>query len=465
VIYALLRAIAGVALRWFYRGLDIEGLERVPRTGPVLLVVNHPNALVDALLVSWIVPRRIMLTAKATLFKNPIAAWVLARCGVVPLVRVSDLRSGELPGTLDPGRNTQSFQALHRVLERGGAVLIFPEGKSHDEPAMAPLRTGAARIALQARDEIGMRQLAIVPIGLTFERKEKPRTRVLIQVGEPIALDSWRAPSAEGVAAQALTEEIDTRLRAVTLNYATADDASRSTALASLLTALFTEAPSVGAGGPPLRTQVSIARRIDRARLQLAACPDPELRARSDELLRRLTAFEQALAHRGVQMDDLEIPIALPDGARFLAREGWIFAVAGPVALWGNLNHWLPFHLARALAMRSVESAADPAMRTIVAGAGFVLGFYAAQGALVSALAGRLVAALYLASLPIAADVNFVWGERLERATRRARTYLRFRRDPGLQSRFLNELRWLRAEALAVDALLPEPQAVSASAS
>src|SRR3954470_15371 len=90
-MYALLRAIAGVALRWYYRDIQVEGLERVPRHRPVLLVVNHPNALVDALLVGWIVPRRVLVTAKSTIFANPIGAFFLRRLGVVPLYRTSDV--------------------------------------------------------------------------------------------------------------------------------------------------------------------------------------------------------------------------------------------------------------------------------------------------------------------------------------------------------------------------------------
>jgi 1-acyl-sn-glycerol-3-phosphate acyltransferase len=455
-MYALLRAIAGIALRWFYRGIDVEGLDRIPRGTPIILVVNHPNALVDALVIGWVIPRRVIITAKATLFQNPMFAWFLARAGVVPLVRASDVRSGAVSGPSDASRNERSFQALRSVLERGGAMLIFPEGISHDQPALAPLRTGAARIALQARDEAGVRGLHIVPVGLTFERKDAPRSRVLAQVGEPIAMDAWHAPAGAANDAQALTDEIDARLRAVTLNYASVDDASRSAALASLFASVLADEPRALGEIPPLGFEVGLARRVDDARALLAQRADDALRARADTLLKRLAEFEQTLARHGVALDDVSVSTSIGDGARFLAREGWIIALAGPLALWGFVNHWIPFHAARAIAVRSIESAADPAMRTIVAGAALVLAFYAAQGALVAALAGKLAAFLYLVSLPLAADANFALRERLARGTRRARAYLLFRRRPRLQARLQEELRHLRAEALELDGLLRE---------
>lgn len=461
-MYPLLRAIAGIALRWFYRGIDVEGLDRIPRRSPIMLAVNHPNALVDALVVAWVVPRRVILTAKATLFQNPLFAWLLARAGVVPLVRAKDVSAGSVKGSADPQRNARAFQALRSVLERGGAVLIFPEGISHDEPSLAPLRTGAARIALQARDEGGVGGLSIVPIGLTFERKDAPRSRVLVQVGEPIAIDAWEGASADG-AVQSLTDEIDSRLRAVTLNYATIDDASRSAALASMFAALFADGPPSLGTTQSLRVEVGLVRRVEEARGLLVQCADEELRARADALLRRLSEFEQTLGRHGVAIEDVGISTSIADGARFLAREGWIIALAGPIALWGQFNHWIPFHAARAIALRSIESAADPAMRTIVAGAALVLAFYAAQGALVAALAGKLVALAYLLSLPLAADVNFALRERLSRAVRRARAYILFRRRERLQARLEEELRYLRAEATEVDAHLRERTSARAS--
>jgi 1-acyl-sn-glycerol-3-phosphate acyltransferase len=452
MIYALLRAIAGVALRWYYRGIQIDGLDRIPRHRPLLLVVNHPNALVDALLVGWLVPRRVLITAKSTLFANPISAVLLRWVGVVPLFRTADATPDA--ARLDPGRNRDTFHAVVRALAKRGVVLIFPEGISHDQPSLAPLKTGAARMALEAVDQPGARDLAIVPIGLVFERKDAPRSRVLVQVGEPLLVDEWRM-SSSARSAEALTAEIDARLRAVTLNYASADDAARAVRLAGVIAALFDEVPPIGALGRGLGAEVAIARRIDTLSAQLRFADEP-LRMRADCLARRLDSTLHVASKHGIAIEDVGIALDTASAARFAVREGWLLAIGAPFALWGRLNHWLPFRAARALAMRSVESAADPAMRTLVAGAAFVLATYLAQSAVVAAVWGPLAAAVYLVSLPIAADINFTLSDRLHRARQRAHAFRRFRRDPALQRRLDYELELLRAEVIAFDHALGE---------
>ena len=91
-------------------------------------------------------------------------------------------------------------------------------------------------------------------------------------------------------------------------------------------------------------------------------------------------------------------------------------------------------------------------MHTLVTGIVLVLAFYVVQTALVWVLAGAGWAAGYLLSLPIAAEWDFRFRERMRRAAARVRGYLRFRGDPALQAGLLAEARWLRAEAAAIDA-------------
>ncbi|HVX40517.1 MAG TPA: lysophospholipid acyltransferase family protein [Gemmatimonadaceae bacterium] len=446
-MYSILRALAALALRWYYRDIQVDGIERLPRQRPLLLAVNHPNALVDALLVGCVVPRRVMITAKSTLFANPIGGALLRWVGVVPLRRAAD--EADVTDRPNPARNRGTFEAVHDALRHGGAVLVFPEGITHDEPSLAPLKTGAARMALHCRKAGDVPDLAIVPIGLTFERKEAPRTRVLVRVGEPIVVSDWTPPT--GVApAAAMTAEIETRLRAVTANYASSDDAARAVHLASLIASMFDDAPAIGAAGRSLGVEAAIARRVDRIERALRA-GDQVLAAQARALEERLEAFGREVKSRGILIEDVAISRDLTPGVRFTLREGWLLLIGGPIALWGRLNHWLPIRAARAVAMRSIDSAADPAMRTLVAGTAFVLLTYIAQTAIVYALWGGGIALAYFVSLPIAGDLNFALSDRVRRARRRARAYLAFRRDPGLQQRWLRELEELRVSVVRLD--------------
>jgi glycerol-3-phosphate O-acyltransferase / dihydroxyacetone phosphate acyltransferase len=210
MIYILLKWIAGIALHWFYRDIRVVGREKISGHAPLLIAVNHQNALVDSLIAGWVIPRRITMTAKATLVENPLIAMLFRVLKVVPLRRVSDEIEKRNGSAFDPARNAGAFRELFEVLEKRGAVLIFPEGKSHNEAGLEPLRSGLARLALQARGEGGIRGIQIVPLGLVFEDKGAPGSIVGARVGEVIDLDSWN-----GDDYGALTAEVAERLRAV----------------------------------------------------------------------------------------------------------------------------------------------------------------------------------------------------------------------------------------------------------
>jgi len=210
--YRLLRWFTGIALHWFYSSIQVIGRDRIPATGPVIIAASHHNALVDALIAAWIAPRRLTLTAKATLTDNVFLAWLFRTVGVVPLRRVGDEQKKNANAKIDVARNSGAFGSILDVLERGGAILIFPEGKSHSDPELAPLKTGASRIALEARDKRHVRGLQIIPLGLSFEDKGNPGTAVLAEAGKPILMDDIGEVDVE-----ALTSIIAIALRAVSL--------------------------------------------------------------------------------------------------------------------------------------------------------------------------------------------------------------------------------------------------------
>ena len=204
-----LSRLSRLAAHGFYR-LTLTG-DTVPAEGPVLLVANHPNSLVDPLFVACAAGRPVRFLAKAPLFDHPTVGFLVRGSGAIPVHRRKD----------DPGRmeqNEDTFRAAYDALARGSAVALFPEGMSHSEPSLQPLKTGAARIALGAR-EAGGPPFPIIPIGIVLRARETFRSEALIIVGQPIEWeDLGRLGVEDRKAVHQLTDRIDEALRGVTFN-------------------------------------------------------------------------------------------------------------------------------------------------------------------------------------------------------------------------------------------------------
>ncbi len=449
MLYEALKPIAGIALRWYYRAVITADLERIPRDGPVFLACNHPNSLTDAMVVAWTAPRRVRFTAKATLFANPLAARLLRAVGVVPLRRAADERTaahGAAPTAPVPDaeRNRAAFAAVAEAMAEGSCVVVFPEGKTTDDPHMAPLRTGLARMALMSRDDRGVRGIRIVPIGLLFEQKEEPRSRVMLQVGEPIDLDTLGSgPSM----VETLTELIDQRLRAVTINFETHEDAERIQVLAETLAALQEPITELEDGAPSLAVTLELVRRFARAQRSVRARDDAALNARIDTSEKRLRAFHARLAHERIDVQDLGIELSARLGAWFTIRELSIAAVMLPVSLWGRMTHALSLRLTGYLATRNVRSLDQRPMRSFIVGLVVVLATYVLLTTAVGAVFGPWWALAFFLTLVPSASTHLRYRDRLRRIVARARAYRRFRADPALQRELRAEAGWLQHEA------------------
>ena len=459
ILYSLLRAVGGIALRWYYRDIEVFGRERLPDDAPVILVANHPNALVDALVIGHVIPRQVRLTAKGTFFEHPLIGPLFRAIGIIPLHRAREASGA------DATRNADAFRAILDALERKRMVLIFPEGTTHSGPELVPLRTGAARLALAARDDRSIRGVRIVPVGLVFEDKSRVRSRVLVQFGLPLSLDDWMLlETNEGESrVHRLTTEIDTQLRAVTLNFPTTEIALNVRRIARLLSDALDPPRPVAAPYQPLAQELVLTGRVEAVRRIMAASrleagetPDTPTPTKwtaqavaswARALLARIDAFSSTTDALGIAINDVDISLSSALGARFAIREGSVAIGTAPLAWWGRLNHWLPFRAAAAMGRRPRLHPEEPAMHTIVWGLLLVLVAYVIQASVVAWFFGGWWAAGYLISLPPSASWDLRYRDRLSRAFGRMRSYLRFRRDPSLQQRLATELAFLRSEA------------------
>lgn len=215
MFYRLVRAIVAFALGLFYR-LEVQR-RAADLSGPVMFVGNHPNSLIDPALVFVITDRPVTFLAREPLFRAPILGWVLRGLGALPVFRKQDH-----PGKME--QNEGTLAAAAGALLAAKAITIFPEGRSHSEPQLSDLKTGCARIALRvARAGSALR---VVPIGLTYAQKHRFKSRVHLEVGEPILVQAAQpSPGGEEVEwVRALTQRVGEALRQVTLNLEEWDD-------------------------------------------------------------------------------------------------------------------------------------------------------------------------------------------------------------------------------------------------
>jgi 1-acyl-sn-glycerol-3-phosphate acyltransferase len=225
----LARALRFILIRLvhlFYPLVEVRGRARLPIHGAIVFVSNHPNGLLDALVMMLGLRRHMWFLAKSTFFANPFGKLAMNAFGALPVFRQRDEgREGGARGDR-VDRNEATFARCRALLRSGRPLALFPEGTTHSNPTMLPLRTGAARIALSAEAEASWRlNLQIVPIGLWYEDKARFRSSALLVVGEPFGLTDYAASYAadQHGAADALTDEIDRRLDAVVLQAESAE--------------------------------------------------------------------------------------------------------------------------------------------------------------------------------------------------------------------------------------------------
>jgi len=184
--YAVVRVIARFWIWFFFERVEVRHPERVPSMGPVLLCINHPNNLIDSLLVGSVLPRKVHYLATAALFRNPLIARFLVALGAIPVYRKADD-----PDKMD--RNMEMFAACDEAFGRGRLIAIYPEGATRAEAHVQRIKTGAARIAL-GYEAHAPERLTVVAVGLSFEARKRFRGRVLVSFGEPVAVSAATPP-------------------------------------------------------------------------------------------------------------------------------------------------------------------------------------------------------------------------------------------------------------------------------
>lgn len=351
--------IAQILGRIWFRALRCEGPSLL--AGPCLILLNHPNGLLDPLAAAALLDRRAGWLAKATLWKLAPLRPFLTAFHAIPVTRPKD-------GGATPESIQQSFRQVHEVLALGGSVAMFPEGVSHSEADLAPLKTGAARIALSSPVP-----LSLVPAGLVYGDKAAFRHSVLLRLGNPIPFADLAGQGAEPEAVTALTARIRAALQPLTLH---AGDVRRL-ALAQDVAWLLAESPGSRVDLEALRNRVRVLVG------HFASLSDDDLAA----LEAPVQKAQVWLRSKGLRPDQVGHPYAGSEVRRWLP--GALLRLASAAALLPlALPFWPPYRLIGWVAGRATDEGD--------------------QTATLKLLGGLLVHPLWAAFLAVAAGLR--WG-------------------------------------------------------
>ena len=322
----LVSRLSKVCVRIYY---DFSADGSPPSSGPVLFVANHPNSLMDPAFVCAAADRPVRFLAKAPLFSWPWIGWLIRASGAIPVYRREDD-----PGAM--GRNEEMFRAVRKALAEGSAVGIFPEGLSHSEPALAEVRTGAARIAIGAATLTGG-PFPIVPVGIVLREKDTFRTEARALIGSPVRWDDLcSAEPSDTEAVRVLTERIRRAIGGLVPALERWEDAP------AVRRAEAVYAAEHDLSGDPIETQ---ARRVRVAQvLSAVRAEDPAMAAGLSAAVNRYGRLLDAFGTG---------PRGIDRKRRFTATAGWavrhilFFSVAAPFAWFGAATFFLPYQLVR----------------------------------------------------------------------------------------------------------------------
>lgn len=374
-------AISTLACHAYYR-LRVEG-GRVPENGPVLLVANHTNSLIDPAMMVVAAERTVRFMAKAPLFSHRMIGWLVRAVGSVPVYRSRDDR------TL-VSQNYESFRDVHAALAEGHALAIFPEGTSHSASHLQPLKTGAARIALGAAEQIG-RAFPIVPMGLVFRDRRTFRSSACVIVGASCA---WNDLAARGPrdkeAVRELMRRIEASMREVTLNLHDWSDAQLVHCAERVWTAEF--------GQDGASQEISRLKQVTDALGRLRLGPDPQWRA----VTRELRAHDRILQRLGLTPMALPATVSSSDATRWVLRRLPLLLVL-PLAALGLLLFWIPRELTGWAAGRASQSEGEDTVPTfrVLYGVVIFTSWFLALAVAASFTLGALGGLVVFMSLPL----------------------------------------------------------------
>jgi glycerol-3-phosphate O-acyltransferase/dihydroxyacetone phosphate acyltransferase len=392
MLYAFLKILMRTTVRIFFRSITIQNKNLIPAKGPLLVLANHPSTFLDPIVVATLLDRKVYFLAKGELFKSGFAKWFLPKLSIIPVYRKQD----------DPSqmnKNKETFQKCYEHLEKGGAILMFPEGISITERKLRPIKTGAARIVMGAEAKNDFKLGAnVVTIGLNYVNPHRFNKDVFLNVDKPIHVADYKQDYAadEFKAVEKLTEEIRMKLEGLVI--AIEDD--KTDELVKNVETLYKYKLTKDSGFSK-HDQVAdftITKNIFES-VKYFSIHKPEMVA---SLRVRIEDYFSKLHYLGIE--DIDIARNLKNkgffGSNLLAL--LTIVIGFPFYLYGLINNYLPFQIPALIAENTIKSKEFRGPIAMVSGMFTFIIFYTIQIVLVNRFFdNNIVTIVYATTLPL----------------------------------------------------------------
>lgn len=184
MLYPLVKIAVRLALKIFCRSINIGNPENADTPGPLLVVANHPNSFLDAIIIGSVFSRPVHFLARGDAFKKPLHNRILRMLNMIPVYRLSEGRENLF-------LNEAAFERSKEILSQNGIVLIFIEGICVHKHEMQPFKKGAARIVIDNRLRKGFR---VMPVVIAYDSFERFGKKININLGNAMPVTSLFPP-------------------------------------------------------------------------------------------------------------------------------------------------------------------------------------------------------------------------------------------------------------------------------
>jgi glycerol-3-phosphate O-acyltransferase/dihydroxyacetone phosphate acyltransferase len=446
MIYSLLRLLVLVTVRIFFNSILVRNLEQVPAEGPLIIAPNHPSTFLDPLVTLIWIKRPIYFLANGGAFSSPWKKWLYKHLYMIPIYRQQDSPESST-------KNLEVFSACYDLLAQGGVLIIFPEGTSENERRLRKIKTGIARIALEAEEKYDYKlNVRIVCTGINYTNPRKFQSKLFVQFGNPINVldfkEAYQKNEIETV--RELTAEVSKSLESLIV--ITSND--KTDRLVRKIETLYTNElkKSLNLTNDETEQVFIIAQHIANA----VDYYDKLDREKVEKLEEKIEQYFSLLKKSQIR-DETVAKIATKKQAVLKLLKYLPSLIIGlPVYLFGLIHNYLPFKLPGIFAVKMTKDVTYQGPINMVSGIFTFAAFYLVYGSLFYLFFQNIILTLiYFVALPISGFVTFYYWGYLLRVFEDIRLFSTFRKNSNtyplrdLRNELIKELEETKNEYLA----------------